>query len=151
MPPDLQPVEIPAAWLAVLEAFDRHGVQFLIAGSAADAIVEGEPASAAALIVAPAPFRRNLERLASALAGLGTSRRIGDDHSEHIDLTMIVNRPAVRWPLWVAGTEVDIIGSAVGDGEFSIRVWRTRRVRLTSNTRAVAVDVEFTAEFSTVS
>src|SRR3954447_13120061 len=120
MPTDPKPVEIPEAWYFVLESLDRHGVQYLIAGSAADAIVEGNPESAAALIVAPAPFRRNLDKLATALRPFSPSVRVADSESLPFDVAQIVNHPAVRWRLMVAGTAMDVIGSAVGDGEFSI-------------------------------
>ena len=35
-----------------------------------------------------------------------------------------------------------MLGSAVGDGEFPIRLWRTRRIPLTAGARRVRADVE---------
>src|SRR3954447_339063 len=127
MPTEVKPVEIPEAWYTVLDALQRSGAQYLIAGSAADAIVEGNPDSAPALTIAPAPFRRNLEKLSAGLCALDVRARSGED-SLPFDLSQIVNPPAARSPLSVGGTPLDVIGSAVGDGEFSIRVWRTRQV-----------------------
>lgn len=144
MPPEIPPVEIPAAWLTVLEAFERQQVQYVVAGSAADAIVESDPASAGLLIVAPAPYRRNLERLATALGALGVRVRAANGNGESlpVEASQVVNHPAVRWRLLAGETELDVIGSAVGDGEFSIRLWRTRRIELTCDGRSVAAEVE---------
>ena len=152
MPTEFPPVEVPAAWLEVLAALQRHGVQFVVAGSAADAIVEGDPESAAALIVAPAPFRRNFERLAAALGEFPVRIRVGSEESgetQPLAVTEIVNHPAVRWRLRVAGTEVDVIGSAVGDGEFSIRLWRTKAIELTGDGPSVTAEVELANAYTT--
>ncbi|MEA2124955.1 MAG: hypothetical protein QOI80_1737, partial [Solirubrobacteraceae bacterium] len=70
MPIDFAPTEIPAGWFRILEALDARGVQYVIAGPAADAIVHADLAGAPGLVVAPAPFRRNLERRASAVQAL---------------------------------------------------------------------------------
>ncbi len=146
MPPEIAPVEIPEPWFALLASLQRHRVQFVVAASAADAIVESEPDTAARLVVAPAPYRRNLERLAKAL-GEGVLRlRNADGPSQPMPSQRIVDHPALRWPLIAGTTEVDVIGSAVGDGEFSIRVWRTRPVELTSNGRTLVAEVELLAE-----
>lgn len=132
-------VDIPTNWLTVLEALRGRNVQFLISGSAADAIVEGNPDTASALVVSPSPFRRNLERLAKALSDLGAT-----------DTERVVNHPAARWQYDVAGARLDVIGSAVGDGEFSIRVWRTRPVTLVADESSLQCEVEFASEFSQV-
>lgn len=150
MPTEFPPVEVPAAWLEVLASFQRHGVQYVVAGSAADAIVEGNPDSAAALIVAPAPFRRNFERMGAALTGLGVQLRGPEGTTTPVAVSEIVNHPALRWRLHVAGTEVDVIGSAVGDGEFSIRLWRTKAIDLTSGGTSVTAEVELANAYSTV-
>ena len=130
-------VDIPTNWLTALEALRGRGVQFLISGSAADAVVEGNPETAPALVIAPSPFRRNLERLAKALADLGAE-----------DVERVVNHPAVRAQFDIDGLALDVIGSAVGDGEFSIRVWRTRAVTLVADGRSLQCEVEFAEEFS---
>ena len=130
-------VDIPTHWLTVLEALRNRGVQFLISGSAADAIVEGNPETAPALVLAPSPFRRNLDRLAKALADLGVP-----------DADRVVNHPAVRWQFALDGLTLNVIGSAVGDGEFSIRVWRTRPVTLVAGDSSLQCEVEFANEFT---
>lgn len=142
-------VEIPPAWLTVLDALRSRNVQFLVSGSAADAIVEGNPDTASVLVVAPSPFRRNLERLARALEDLGAKLRATDGrHELPVDLERIVHHPALRWRLTAAGVPLDVIGSAVGDGEFSIRVWRTRPVTLTSDGHSLQCEVEYADEFA---
>ena len=150
MPTDLPPVEIPEAWLVVLEALQRHGVQYVVAGSAADAIVEGNPSSAAVLVVAPAPYRRNLERVAAALEGVGVWLRGEKGKALPVAPAQLVNHPSVRWRLLAGDAELDVIGSAVGDGEFSIRLWRTRRLELTAAGRSIDAEVERVAEFAVV-
>lgn len=146
MPIDLPPTEVPAGWHAILAALRTHDVQYVIAGPAADAIVAGDPGSAAGLIVAPAPYRRNLERLAGALGSLTPRFRKADGA---FDVSNVVNHPAVRWQLRIAETDLDIIGSCVGDGEFSIRLWRTRPVELVGPKGSVTAEVELTAEATT--
>lgn len=146
MQPDLAPVPVPDAWLDLLRALEREGVQYVIAASAADAIVERRPETAARLVVAPAPYRRNLERLARALGAGGLHVREGEGVSHPLDPQRLVEHPALRWPLVCGTTELDVIGSAVGDGEFSIRVWRTRPVELTANGASVVAEVELLAD-----
>ena len=146
MPPEIAPVEIPQDWFALLEALQRNNVQFVIAGSAADAIVEHAPGTAARLVVAPAPYRRNLERVAAVLGGLDLRLRNSDGPSQPMPAQRLVDHPALRWPLIAGGTELDVIGSAVGDGEFSIRVWRTRPAELTCDGRKLVAEVELLAD-----
>jgi hypothetical protein len=143
MSSDLPPTEVPAGWFKILEALNAQHVQYVIAGSAADAIVESDPLTAAGLIVAPAPYRRNLERVARALRDLRPHLRVAEGSSVPFSTDQIANRPAVRWRLQVGRTPLDVIGSAVGDGEFSIRLWRTRAVRLTCAGMLVVCEVEF--------
>ena len=130
-------VDIPLTWLTVLEALRNRNVQFLISGSAADAVVEGNPETAPALVVAPSPFLRNLERMAKALTDLGVA-----------DAERIVNHPAARRRFETSDLTLDVIGSAVGDGEFSIRVWRTRAVTLVAGDSSLQCEVEFANEFA---
>ncbi|MEA2168088.1 MAG: hypothetical protein QOF76_1388 [Solirubrobacteraceae bacterium] len=152
MTPELPPVQAPEAWLTILEALQNRGVQFLIAGSAADAIVEQNPESAGSLIIAPAPFRRNRNRLVSALEALDPTLRAGKDDAQHLpfDLKLIVDRADVRWRLWAAGTEFDIISTAVGDSDFEIRLWRTKPLTLACGPRTVTCEVEFKNVYATI-
>jgi hypothetical protein len=146
MPIDLPPTEVPVGWFAILEALRAHHVQYVVAGSAADAVVESDPLTAAGLIVAPAPYRRNLERVARALRDLKPHLRDRDGATVPFSVTQIHDRPAVRWRLQVGDTALDVIGSAVGDGEFSIRLWRTRPVELTCRGDSLIAEVELTSE-----
>jgi hypothetical protein len=139
MPIDFPPTEVPTGWFAILDALRTHDVQYVVAGSAADAVVESDAESAAGLIVAPAPYRRNLERLVAALNTLAPRLR---GSATPFEVGQIADRPAVRWHLHAAGSDLDVIGSAVGDGEFSIRLWRTRPIRLTCGERSVVAEVE---------
>jgi hypothetical protein len=143
MPTDFPPTEIPAGWFTILEALREHHVQFVIAGAAADAVVQEDPLDAAGLVVAPAPYRRNLERVSRALATLAPHHRDGeDDRSTPFSVAQVANHPALRWRLHAAGVALDVIGSAVGDGEFSIRLWRTRPIELTYGSRSLVAEVE---------
>jgi hypothetical protein len=148
--PEFAPVAIPEAWFSLLESLRRHRVQFVIAGSAADAIVEGTPQTAARLVVAPAPYRRNLERVAKAFRERTLRVRSGDDETQPLEPQQIVEHPALRWPLVVGGIELDLIGSAVGDGEFSIRVWRTRPIELIASGGSIVAEVELLADSAPV-
>ncbi len=140
MQTDLAPVTVPDGWMSVLSALDRHHVEFVVAAMAAETIVAGEPAGA--LSIAPAPYRRNLERMVTALTELGAAFNGADGKPHPFDVTRMANHPAVHWNLLVGGTELYVLGSAVGDGEFSIRLWRTRRTDLIAGDRRVRADVE---------
>lgn len=140
MQTDLAPVTVPDGWMTVLSALERHGVEHVVAGLAAETIVAGEPAGA--LSVAPAPYRRNLERMVTALTELGAAFHGADGRPHPFDVTRMANHPAVHWNLLVGGTELYVLGSAVGDGEFSIRLWRTRRTELVTGRHRVRADVE---------
>ena len=147
MQTEFAPVPIPDDWFVLLDTLQRHRAQFVIAASAADAIVEGNPDSAARLVIAPAPYRRNLENVASALA-MHELRLRADGRTHPLEPQRIVEHPALRWPLVVGGTELDLIGSAVGDGEFSIRVWRTRPIELVAGDRSLVAEVELLSDVS---
>lgn len=143
MPTELHSVPVSEDWLAILTCFKDHGVEFVVANGTAEAIVAGEPDADQALTIAPAPYRRNLERLVGALRTLAPRMRTAvQPHA--FDVEQVVLHPALHWPLSVGGTALDLIGSAVGDGEFSIRVWRTRPLELTARHRSVKVEVEMT-------
>ncbi len=144
MPTELHSVPVSDDWLAILTCFKDHGVEFVVADAAAEAIVAGEPSGDQSLVVAPAPYRRNLERLVIALRTLAPRMRTSaQPHA--FDVEQVVLHPALHWPLSVGGTALDVLGSAVGDGEFSIRVWRTKPVELTARHRTVRVEVEMTS------
>lgn len=140
MQTDLAPVTVPDGWMSVLSALDRHGVEFVIAASAAETIVAREPEGA--LSIAPAPYRRNLERMVGALKELGAAFNGADGRPHPFDVNRMANHPAVHWNLLVGGTELYVLGSAVGDGEFSIRLWRTRRTELVAGPQRVRAEVE---------
>ncbi len=144
MPTELHRVPVSEDWLAILTCFKEHGVELVVADGTAEAIVAGDVAADTPLTIAPAPYRRNLERVVSALRTLAPRvRTTAQPHA--FDVEQIVLHPALHWPLQVGGTALDVIGSAVGDGEFSIRVWRTRPVELTAGSRSVEVEVEMTS------
>jgi hypothetical protein len=142
MQTELAPVAVPDAWQTVLAGLERHGVEYVIAASAAETIVAGEPEGP--LSIAPAPYRRNLERLTAALTELGAALHGADGRPHPFDITRMINHPAVHWNLVAGGAELYVLGSAVGDGEFGIRLWRTRRLVLETGSRRVRADVEIT-------
>lgn len=144
MPTELHSVPVPEDWLAILTCLKDHGVEFVVADGTAEAIVAGEPSADEILTIAPAPYRRNLERVAGALRTLAPRMRT-DAQPHAFDVEQVVLHPALHWPLSIGGTPLDLIGSAVGDGEFSIRVWRTKPVELTARHRTVSVEVEMTS------
>lgn len=145
MQTEFPPVTVPAGWTAALGAFGRHRVQFVVAGPAAEAVVGGEVDDETPLVVAPAPYRRNLENLARALAELDVRTRGRDGRTHAIEPDRVAQHPAVHWHLVTAGTALSIIGSAVGDGEFSIRLWRTKPIELVSGDMRVTAEIELAA------
>ena len=145
MPTELHTVPVSEDWLAILSCLKDHGAEFVVADATAEAIVAGAVDADGGLVVAPAPYRRNLERVAAALRTLAPRVRSTSEHLHAFDPEQVVAHPALHWPLQVGGTPLDVIGSAVGDGEFSIRVWRTKPVELTAGSRSVRVEVEMTS------
>ena len=67
------------SWLGMLRPLERAGVEHVALGALA-ATVHGRPQLGGVLVLAPAGYRRNLERLAAALAELETGIRIEGEH-----------------------------------------------------------------------
>ena len=145
MQTEFEPVTVPAGWIAALGAFARHRVQYVVAGPAAEAVVGGEVDDDTQLVVAPAPYRRNLENLAKALGDLEVRVRGRDGKTHVMEPERVAQHPAVHWHLLTAGTGLSIIGSAVGDGEFSIRLWRTKPIELVHRGTRVTAEIELAA------
>ncbi len=101
--------------LAVLRWLKEHRVEFVLVGPVAGA-VQSRTATALPVTIVPAPFARNLERLARALNAAEAKVR---DEREGLDphpaSTRISARQLTRedvWTLWCGPHPIDVVGTS---------------------------------------
>jgi hypothetical protein len=101
--------------LAVLRWLKEHRVEFVLVGPVADA-VHSHTRTALPVAIVPAPFARNLERLARALnAAEARVRNDGEAPDPHpASAGRITPRHLARrdvWTLWCGGHPIDVVGT----------------------------------------
>jgi hypothetical protein len=105
-------------WIAILRWLRDSRVEYVLIGPVADAI-RGNAHAAGAVAVVPAPYRRNLERLARAL-GSEHARVRSDQDSENPALKLTAEKLAARthWELRCGAYDIDVEGGvqAADDG-----------------------------------
>jgi hypothetical protein len=102
-------------WISVLRWLNASRIDYVLVGPVAHAI-RGEMTSRGPVAVVPAPYRRNYERLASALnekgATLRTERGVrGADPRAEVRLDAEKLARGRRWLLHFAGQELDVESS----------------------------------------
>lgn len=108
---------IDASSLAVLRWLKDNGVEFVLVGPVAEALRGGSKPTGPVAIV-PAPYRRNLARLALALRDAGASLRLdgvgakGVADTSSTTLTADKLSRAQRWTLRCGSYDIDIEYSA---------------------------------------
>lgn len=101
--------------LAVLRWLKEHRVEFVLVGPVADAI-HSRKGTALPVSIVPAPFARNLERLARALNA--AEAKVRDEREAldpHPSSTRIVARQLTRedvWTLWCGPHPIDVVGTS---------------------------------------
>jgi hypothetical protein len=122
-----QPMEIRSGFehldrnaLAVLQWLKEHRVEFVLVGAVADAI-HSRSGTALPVAIVPAPYVRNLERLARALNSAGARMRndssAPDPHPSpagHISV-MHLSRDDI-WTLWCGPHPIDVVGTGAPAG-----------------------------------
>jgi hypothetical protein len=102
--------------LAVLRWLKEHRVEFVLVGPVANA-VHSRTGSALPVAIVPAPFARNLERLARALnaaeARVRDEREALDPHPSATGriTAQQLTRPDV-WTLWCGPHPIDVVGTS---------------------------------------
>jgi hypothetical protein len=105
-------------WIAILRWLKDSQVEYVLIGPVADAI-RGHARAAGPVSVVPAPYRRNLERLARALSSEHVRVR-SDADAENAALKLTAEKLATRshWELRCGSHDIDVEGgvSAADDG-----------------------------------
>jgi hypothetical protein len=95
-------------WIAILRWFRDSRVEYVLIGPVGDAI-RGNIRAAGPVTIVPAPYRRNLERLARALS-CEHARQRSDQNTENPALKLTAEKLAERprWELRCGAHDVDI-------------------------------------------
>lgn len=97
-------------WVAILRWLRDSRVEYVLIGAVADAI-RGNARAAGPVAIVPAPYRRNLERLARALCSEHARVR-ADESAENPALKLTAEKLAQRthWELRCGAHDIDIEG-----------------------------------------
>jgi hypothetical protein len=108
-----RPEHLRPEWLAVLRWLEANRVEHVLVGAAARAL-RGEQNAAGPVAIVPAPYDRNLERLARALAAAHARRRgaEGGPPPENAAIKLTVEKLSIgaRWELRCGEHDIDIEG-----------------------------------------
>jgi hypothetical protein len=106
-------------WIEILRWLRASNVQFVLIGAVADAI-RGDAHASGPLAIVPAPYRRNLERLARALtsqhARLRSEAQAGVENAA-LKLTAEKLAQQAHWSLRCGTHDIDVEGGVRGAGE----------------------------------
>ncbi|MGC9220604.1 MAG: hypothetical protein ACP5H2_04530 [Solirubrobacteraceae bacterium] len=136
---------IPGSALTVLSWLTASRVEFVLVGAIARAL-RFEPAASGPVAIVPAPYARNLDRLARTLTV--AQARLRSDHVL-LQATNPPREPAIRftskmfvrperWSLRCGQYDLDIEGRPVGAPSYQELVYEAVRVRLSAE---LSVDV----------
>jgi len=105
-------------WIAILRWLRDSRVEYVLIGPVADAI-RGNARAAGPVAIVPAPYRRNLERLARALSSEHARVRT-DEEAENPALKLTAEKfaPRTHWELRCGAYDIDVEGGvrAADDG-----------------------------------
>jgi hypothetical protein len=145
---------VPSSAIAVMRWLTTSGVDFVLVGPVARAI-RGEIGSRGPVDVVPAPYGRNLDRLAHALNAARAAQR---SHGELIGAAPITSQAqalkltaeslvrAKRWQLTCGEHEVDIEGRPAGSPSYQQLLYEAVRFRVSPEVSvevAAHEDIEF--------
>jgi hypothetical protein len=105
-------------WIAILRWLRDSRVEYVLIGQVADA-VRGNTHAAGPVAIVPAPYRRNLERLARALSSEHARVRADQDvENPALKLTAEKLAPRTHWELRCGAYDIDVEGGvrAADDG-----------------------------------
>ena len=102
-------IELDPDVLATLRALERHRVEHVLVGDAADAIHQGGRGFVDAVAIVPSGYARNVDRLAAALGALHAELRVpGEAQLVTVDLGPASLREVGRWTLATDHADVAI-------------------------------------------
>jgi hypothetical protein len=136
---------LPASSIAVLQWLNASGVDFVLVGPVARAI-RGETDAAGPVDIVPAPYGRNLDRLALALTAVRAHQR---SHGELIGAAPITSTAALkltadmlvrseRWALRCGDHDLDVEGRPPGSPSYQELLYEAIRFTVSHE---VAVEV----------
>jgi hypothetical protein len=136
---------VPASSIAVMQWLTASGVDFVLVGAVARA-VRGERDANGPVDIVPAPYGRNLDRLALALNAVRASQR---PHGELIGATPITSGAALkltaemlvrseRWQLRCGEHDLDVEGRPPGSPSYQELLYEAIRFTLSPD---VSVEV----------
>jgi hypothetical protein len=107
-------------WVALLRWLQAHSVEFVLVGPVAEAI-RGNPRADGPVAIVPAPYRRNLERLARALCAEHARMRVdagaasgADASPTKLDHEKLAQN--ARWTLRCGAHDIDVEGGLRNNG-----------------------------------
>jgi len=136
---------VAASSIAVLRWLNLSGVDYVLVGAVARAI-RGDATAEGPVDIVPAPYGRNLDRLASGLNGVGVSERthgelVGAVHSvtgQQFKLAAEMLVRGDRWTLNCGEYELDVEGRPTGTPSYQELLYEAVRFQVSPE---VAVEV----------
>jgi hypothetical protein len=116
-------------WIAIIRWLLENKVQYVLIGDVAEAI-RGNAHARGPVAIAPAPYRRNLERLARALVAEHARERIDAGNAAGADpvpvkLTAQKLAERTRWTLRCGSQDIDVeLGVRAGGGERGVPTYQ---------------------------
>ncbi len=146
-PPGIEPVpprptkgfeHLDERWIAVLRWLQANRIEFVLVGPAARAI-RGETGARGPVSIVPAPYGRNLDRLARALYSTHARLRVdvgsapeGGSGAETVPVKMNAEKlvRAQRWTLRCGSHDLDIEGRPSGVPSYQELLYESARFEL---------------------
>jgi hypothetical protein len=116
---------LKSEWIALVRWLNENKVEYVLIGDVAEAI-RGNAQARGPVAIAPAPYRRNLERLARALSAEHARERIDAGNASGADpvpvkLTWQKLAERTRWALRCGSQDIDIeLGVRAAGGETGV-------------------------------
>jgi hypothetical protein len=139
---------VAASSIAVMRWLNESGVDYVLVGPVARAI-RGDASARGPVDIVPAPYGRNLDRLANALNAVGVRERthgelIGAARGGHqLKLTAQMLIRSDRWALRCAEHELDVEGRPSGTPSYQELLYEAVRFQVSSE---VAIEVAATED-----
>jgi hypothetical protein len=140
---------LDAEWIAVLRWLQANRIEYVLVGSVARAI-RGDTAAKGPVAIVPAPYGRNLDRLARALWSEHARLRIdgGSEGDTDTPETMAVKMTAEklvrgqRWTLRCGVHDLDVEGRPSGVPRYQELLYEAGRFELTADLKVEAASPE---------
>jgi hypothetical protein len=145
------------SWIAILRWLEAHKVEYVLVGAVAEA-VRGDIHADGPVAVVPAPYRRNLERLARALTKAHARLRVDTGAESGADASTLKIDPEklsqnTRWTLHCGPHDLDVEGgmggaSTNGAPSYQELLYEAVKFELEPDLRVEVASPEFIEHFS---